>query len=479
LTEGIDKRSGAVEAMAKAWAVTEPLMAGTLAMRGAGKILLPQFPREPEQAYRIRLNQAVLFPAFRRTVMVMSGKPFSKPITLSEDTPPEVVEWAKDIDLEKTNLHAFCAELMIEAIAHGLCGILVDSPTIDKGTGPLTVENEKALKLRPYWVRIKHNQILGWRCEKIDGSIKFTQLRLAETGEVNDGEYGTKAVERVRVLERGKWCLYEKRDVANNKTDWILIGEGPSPTKDIPFVPLYGFRKAIGVGESPLMDLAHLNVKHWQRQSDLDVIEHSACVPILAAYGFSEMEDIAVGASTFIKSQSTDAKLEWVELKGSSIAEGKKSIEALVGQMIQAGAELLVKQPGNRTATEASNDAEANKSDLQRIVENFEDCLDTALTYTAEVAGLATGGNVTLYKDFGASLLSDASAQMILSLQQAGLITKTTAIAELQRRGTLSGDINPEQELEAVAAEGPSLGEMQDPEDLGRAEGDPARGAVI
>jgi hypothetical protein len=36
------------------------------------------------------------------------------------------------------------------------------------------------------------------------------------------------------------------------------------------------------MGISPLRDLAYLNVKHWQSQSDQDTILHVARVPILA-----------------------------------------------------------------------------------------------------------------------------------------------------------------------------------------------------
>jgi hypothetical protein len=50
----------------------------------------------------------------------------------------------------------------------------------------------------------------------------------------------------------------------------------------IPFVPLYGTRLAFMMGISPLRDVAYLNVKHWQSQSDQDTILHVARVPILA-----------------------------------------------------------------------------------------------------------------------------------------------------------------------------------------------------
>jgi hypothetical protein len=464
----VNAKSPAIEAMSKAWDIIEPLMAGTAAMRDAKESLLPRFPSEDVVSWQTRIKQATLFPAFRRTVMVMSGKPFSKALVLSEDTPPEIEEWAKDIDCEGVNIHSFASEMMTETLASGLAGILVEAPKpVGTVTGrPPTKAEQMAAGVRPYWVRIKHRQILGWKTEKTNGRARLTQLRLAEAAEVDDGEFGTKTVQRVRVLTPGAYAIYEERDkIGTTEKDWVKVEEGQTSLSEIPFVPLYGFRKAFMEGESPLLDLAYMNVKHWQKQSDLDTIEHCACVPILLAAGFDEGDAIAVGASTAIKTSNADAKVEWVELQGASIGEAKRSMEALEDQMIQAGAELLVKKPGNRTATESSNDAEANKSDLQRITETFEDALDTALKFTAQYGGLPTSGCITLYKDFGASLLSDASAQLILSLQQGGLISKETAIRELQRRGLLSGDIDPEDELELVANEGTPLGDMRDPED--------------
>jgi maltooligosyltrehalose synthase len=82
------------------------------------------------------------------------------------------------------------------------------------------------------------------------------------------------------------------------------------------------------------------------------------------------------------------ADMKFVEHTGKAIEAGAKSLSDLEDQMIQAGAELLVKQPGHRTATESANDAEANKCDLQRIVEDFEDSLDQALQMMADYAKL-------------------------------------------------------------------------------------------
>src|SRR5690606_37002139 len=190
---------------------------------------------------------------------------------------------------------------------------------------------------------------------------------------------------------------------------------------------------------------------------DQDTILHVARVPILAMIGATDDSNLTVGASNAVK-RPEGADLKFMEHSGAAITAGQESLEKLQDQMIQTGAELLMPQPGQRSATEANNDAEANKSELQRIVEAFEDSLDQALWFMAKWVGGDDGGHVSVFKDFSAGSLSDAAGQLILAFQQGGLITKRTAIIQAQRIGVLAPDIDPDDEIEAVGAEGPALG---------------------
>lgn len=479
MSSSVRDQSAAVGAMATEWPLTEALMGGTSAMRRAGEKFMPRFPVEEPEAHKARISKATLFPAFERTVSVMAGKPFSKQGAFSPETPVEiqgkpvdpkrptvaaVAGWASDIDREGVNLHTFAAEMLAEALAHGLCGILVEAPEpIQTGPRLVTKAEQDRAGIRPYFVRVLHNQILGWRMQWVDGKAVLTQLRLLECTSEPDGEFGEKTVERVRVLEPGKWRLFGKKaptGVGAPTDEWVQEKAGVTDLKVIPFVPVYGKRKGYMTGVSPLINLAYLNVKHWQRQSDIDTIEHVACVPVLFAKGFEDKDPIVIGASSAIKTSSEKAELKWVEHTGEGVGASHKSIAALEEQMIQSGAELLVKKPGDRSATESANDAEANKSDLQRIVEGFEDSLDQALQMMADFAKLKTGGNYSLFKDFGVALMTEASAQLVLSMQQGGLISKATAIDEMKRRGELKPEVDAEEEAELVEAEGPALGEM-------------------
>jgi hypothetical protein len=208
-----------------------------------------------------------------------------------------------------------------------------------------------------------------------------------------------------------------------------------------------------------LLELAHQNVEHWQSSSDQQTILHVARVPILTVIGAGEDTQITVGASSAVKLPQ-DADMKFVEHSGAAISAGKESLKDLEERMRNTGAEMLVLKPGEVTATQTKADNEANKCTLQRITEIFEDAIDQCLQFAADWVGEKTGGSVSLFKDFGAATLSDASAQLVLSMQQGGIITKKTLIKEQQRRGVLSPDIDPDDELEEVSNEGPTLGAM-------------------
>jgi len=460
----VNERSAAAAKMGRDWPMIEALMGGSGAMREKGEALLPKFAMESQPTYDGRLKKATLFPAYRRTVTVMAGKPFSKPLTLSEDTPAEIAEeWSKNIDRQGVNLNTFAAEMFSEALAYGFGGILVDMPTRAADAPPISKAEADKTGFRPYFIRVRHNDVLGWRGEVVDGAHKLTQLRLLECTTEPDGEFGEKEVERVRVLTPGAWALYEKQsdDAAGLANKWVLVGEGVTSLNVIPFVPVYGRRLGFMQGAAPLVDLAYQNVKHWQSQSDQDNILHIARVPILVAIGIDENQDIVVGASTFTK-LPREADLKFVEHTGAAIEAGAASIAQLEEQMIQSGAELLVKKPGDRSATEAANDAEANKSDLQRIAEDFEASLDQALQLMADFAGLEVGGSAQLFKDYGASNLTEASGQLVIAMRTARMISSATAINEMKRRGELAAEVDPEAEELAVAEEVQALEPEED-----------------
>lgn len=87
MSDDPSKTIPAVDAMREDWAIVEPLMRGTSAMRLAAERLLPKWPKEEDLDYRVRLKQSTLLPAYSETIKNNTGRVFAEPIVLGEDVP--------------------------------------------------------------------------------------------------------------------------------------------------------------------------------------------------------------------------------------------------------------------------------------------------------------------------------------------------------------------------------------------------------
>jgi hypothetical protein len=451
-TKTVRSESEAIAAMGTQWPMILALLSGTSAMRKGTTKYLPQWPNEQAESYASRLATATLYPAFSRTVEVMASKPFSKPVAIDEGTPPRIVEWLDDVDLSGRNLHAFAADVMLDCISYGLSGVLVDYPQAPQVR---TRADEMVTGVRPYFAHYKPQSILGWKSTKRNGQEVLTQVRLLESVEEDDGEFGTKQVEQVRVLESGLWFVYRK--LGDN---WVVYEEGTTTLTEIPFVFFYGIRKSFGIGVAPLLELAFQNIEHWQSLSDQQTILHVARVPILVTVG-ADNTSITVGASSAV-GLPVGADMRFVEHSGQAIEAGRKSLLDLEERMRQTGAELLVLKPGDITATQVTSENEANRCTLQKIVEVFEDCLDQCLQYMADWVGETEGGSVSLFTDFGAATLGEASAELLLKANQSGKLSDETMFDEWKRRGIISPENEWNDEQERIQEQGMALGMSED-----------------
>jgi hypothetical protein len=451
-TKTVRSESEAVSAMGTQWPMILALLSGTSAMRKGTTKYLPQWPNEQAESYASRLATATLYPAFSRTVEVMASKPFSKPVAIDEGTPPRIAEWLDDVDLSGRNHHAFAADVMLDCISYGLSGVLVDYP---QASQVRTRADEMVTGVRPYFAHYKPQSILGWKSTKRNGMEVLTQVRLLESVEEEDGPFGTKQVEQVRVLEPGLWFVYRKLG-----DDWVVYEEGTTTLSEIPFVFFYGIRKSFGIGVAPLLELAFQNVEHWQSLSDQQTILHVARVPILVTVG-ADNTSITVGASSAV-GLPVGADMRFVEHSGQAIEAGRKSLLDLEERMRQTGAELLVLKPGDITATQVTSENEANRCALQKIVEVFEDCLDQCLQYMADWVGETEGGSVSLFTDFGAATLGEASAELLLKANQSGKLSDETMFDEWKRRGIISPENEWNDEQERIQEQGMALGMAED-----------------
>jgi hypothetical protein len=210
----------------------------------------------------------------------------------------------------------------------------------------------------------------------------------------------------------------------------------------------------------PLLELAHLNVKHWQSQSDQDNLLHVARVPLLFVFTDNEEFQLTISSASATR-MPKDGNAKYVEHTGAAITAGRDSLNDLVDDMRMAGAKLLQKdKQAVKTAAQANEEAAQELSPLARLAGQFADCIAQLLQILADYGSLGEGGHVEMRGNFDQDYMPEQSLPALLSMVNGGMLSKETLYSEMQRRGVISDEFKWDEELDRIEAEGPALGSL-------------------
>jgi len=424
------------------WLLIEALMQGTYGVRKKHRKYLPQEPRELDESYDNRLMRSTLSPYYVRLERMLAGMLTRKPVRL-EDVSDVVTEQLFDVDLQGNDLNVWTYETARKCIRYGHVGVLVDAPKAgDNG--------------RPYWTQYTPRDILGWRSEVKDGKQSLTQLRLMEEITVPDGLYGEKQVQQVRVLTPGAFEIHQK----NKKGDFVLVDEGTTSLSEIPFAVAYSNRVGVLESRPPLADIAELNLKAYQVQSDLDNQLHISAVPMLAIFGFPQSaEEISAGPGEAM-ALPEGASAQYIEPSGNSYSAQFQRLEQIASQINELGLAAVLGQKLSAETAEAKRiDRSQGDSTMMVIAQQMQDLIDNCLQFHAQYMQQPQAGSSFVNRDFLGDRLEPQEIQSLLQLYTAGTITQETLLKQLSVGEVLGDDFDVEQELDATQSGG--LIEMQ------------------
>lgn len=444
----VNKPSKAVEQMRTRNAVIAALLGGTEAMRAKGRTYMPQWPLEDDAAYRERLNVSTLYPALLETLANMVGRVFYRDMNRL-DIPQEVD--TQDIDALGNKLEIFCSAWFSDALAYGVSYCVVDYQR-----GAQTLADAKAQGLRPYAVHVQNGQVLGFRNEIVGGREVCTQFRYAESATLPDGEFGEKHVVQIVVLEPGVRRVYREKGGQFALHEEVPLMVGGKPLAEVPVVALYTERTGFFTGRSPLQELAWLNIKHWQSQSDQDNITHWARVPLLARFGITDSADIKIGASTIDMPPESD--IRYIEHSGAAIAAGAASLAKLEEDMATAGAKLLTKSVNTYTDSQARDEQAREVSALKAYANRLEDAIGQMLWLFALWLGLEDGGSVEISGNLDIDYNPAVTMQMLRDMYADGIISAETVFREAQKRDLINPALDWETEQTKIGAGGYDAG---------------------
>ena len=426
------------------WMLIEDLLGGTYQMRKRHRRYLPQEPRELDESYDNRLARSVCPPFYLRLERMLAGMLTRKPVRLN-DTADSIREHLFDVDLQGNDLNVWTYETTRKMVRYGHVGVLVDAPTSGQNG-------------RPYWVTYTPRDILGYRTEMIDGEVKLTQLRLQEKVSVPDGLYGEKIIDQIRLLTRGGFEIHQKGK--NNL--FTKVDEGTTSLSEIPFSVAYANRLNLLESRPPMSDIAELNLKAYQIQSDLDNQLHISAVPMLAFYGFPQSsEEVTAGPGEAIAFPS-DGRAEYIEPAGRSYDAQFKRLDVLSNQINELGLAAVLGQKLSAETAEAKRiDRSQGDSTMMVVAQQMQDMIDNCLQFHGQYIN-AEAGSCFVNRDFLSQRLEPQEIQALLQLFTSGSITQETLLKQLHEGEVLGDEFDIEEEIESTQNGG--LVEMAKPE---------------
>ena len=448
------------------WALIRDILSGARTVRGAREKYLPKYADESTEDYDRRVQNAPFVNLFADNVRAVAAKPFSKNVALQGDIVDEDLRaFAEDIDGHGTSLHKFARDVYEECVAFGMVGLMVDMSTMDGPT--MTLEQKRAKNPRPYWAWYRPEDVLCVYTEFRAGRRYVTHVRLRED-EVRRYGFTERPVRKVRILnDDGEgnitWMLLE-----SGGAGWRTIGQGKLDLDEIPFRILkFGKRDWwTNATVPPLVDMAYLQIEHYQQSSGLKHVLELTGFPMLAGQGIDppndpvtgEVQKIITGPSLVLFAPpqpglTVPAKWEFVEPAATSIKALQEQVDRIEDQMAKIGMAPLIRQSGALTATaEAVNSSKAHAA-AEAWALDLKDMLEQLFVFTAKWVGKNPdkAPEVYIHTDFGIELKENAENSELLTAHQAGSLSVETLWDEWQRRGFTGPQFDPEVEKKRIA----------------------------
>jgi len=423
-------RTRAVLDMMKGWEIMKAVTEGTDYLRQNSEAFLPLEPREDYDAYLARVNRAVFSPFTQRLIRAATGLVLRKPITLTGD--PYWTEMFKmDVDGCKSDLDEYARRILMCSLTYGQSHILVDYPA---PSGARSLAEERAQDRRPYWIEVDPTNLYGWRLDRESNYGNLIQARIAEKAVLPSGQFGEQVFDQIRVIEPGRYRVFRKKEqleemydvsdnssvgefeVATTNKDYKQVESGSFSLGEIPLVTIYSGKTDNLVSKPPLLDIAYLNIAHFQRQADLIHSLHVASQPMLVMEGYDDQtKDLAISVNYAMATQPGN-KVYYVEPASSAFDAQSAEIKELQMQMATLGISTLSQQKFVAESADARRlDRVDTNSMLAMVSMELEQKLQKAFNLSAEYVGIEPP-EIKISRDFDIERLIGQDITALTSL---------------------------------------------------------------
>jgi hypothetical protein len=471
-------RSSDFEHMARYWQKVDDLMGGLDAMRQARTRYIKRFPVESDEDYEFRISNAKLTNVYRDVVDNLAQRPFSKTVKIEDGSNEYLEAFSEDVDGRGSSLHSFASTVFFSAISDAMSWIFVDyTPDVPSGS---TVEEERELGARPWWVHIPALDMLDVRTRFFGGREQVVYARWREDRtEVDPDTHREMSVCRVRILSRPRTGgtdlrpefgrpLYEVWELGREDSSWRRVQDPQEITLD--YIPLVPLRLGRRIGSSwrlhpPMQGAVDLQISVYCQETHLENVKVAAAFPMLAGNGVQpeigtdgRPVPIKVGPGRVLYAppnvEGQSGRWETLEPSATTMTFLASDIKDTIRELRELGRQPLTAQSGNLTVVTTQFAADKGNAAIQEWALEARECLEHALDITLDWVG-QSGGDFNLEFDLEFDLSHDSSEAFgdVVRLRETRDISRDTVLREARRRSILGPDFNAEEDLEKLLEE--------------------------
>ncbi len=473
----VDTQHSEYALMRPVWDYMRAVAGGQRTVHAAGEVLLPKLSGESQENYDKRRARALFFNATWRTIEGLSGMMFRKAPVV--EVSPATLPMLDDVTKSGVDFDSFARQCDTELMTVGRVGILVDYPPAPVAAGSISVQAAERLNLRPNMAMYVAESVINWDTRWINNRTVLTLIVLAESATVRSptDEFMKATEPRWRVLdlvEVDGALVYRQRVFAKLSGADTLV-EGPTFPRMggqlmefIPFRVLGTEDNTPGVSDPPLLDLAYVNVSHYQTTADLEHGAHKTSLPQPWIAGIDNTLDekgvpiknptMYMGGGDIWTFRNPETMCGMLEYTGAGLQSLETRRESKEAQMAVLGARMLEEQ---KSGVEAAETAGIHRSGEQATLASLARMLSKgikeALGWFDEWAGGSGEVEYLINQKFFASEMSPQMLAELVAAWQQGAISKEAMFEKLQAGEIVSDERDFEDEESKIDQAPPTL----------------------
>lgn len=352
-------------------------------------------------------------------------------------------DFVKDVNLKDDSVDDFMRQVSDDMQIYGMAYTLVDAPPLPQGddaNAVLTVADEQALNLRPYWVMISPEEIVDWTIDQFENFKYVKRLQnVEETG--NDGK--SHKLERYTEFYLDRTVITDVESTDLGKATITATDEYPNKLKYIPlFITRYKRSKKYPfIGMSFLRDFAYNQREIMNLTSLLQEFLYRQAFNILTKQVDSnvplkEQEDVTLGTSNVMEYPKDAKEPKYLSPPSEPAAFIQGERERIKNEMYTRAAQDALVELFNGEKSSGFAQAQSFYKTVPFIssrADALERTENALMRCTYDLVGKTWKGKIK-YKDrYELTNLTDALTQLQILVRDFALPSETFVKEELKR----------------------------------------------